>query len=263
MLKNGTTISVAMIACNEEKNLPRTLDGVRWADEVVIVDSGSEDSTPEIARSYGARFSFNRDFRGHGEQKNIAIGACVSDWVLLLDADEVVTPELAREIQAVLEAPKYDAYWVPRLNLFLTKWLRHGGMYPDKKLRLFKRGAVLLEEGVGPHATPQFAGQRGSLKNHMLHYAYPDFGRYLEHMNNYSSNMAGPLLVKYQHAPRFMLLLRSWLHPGLGFVRNYFIRLGFLDGTEGLIFHFNHAVYVHWKYVKAWEARGKVQQKDG
>jgi glycosyltransferase involved in cell wall biosynthesis len=171
------TLSVAMIARNEEANLPRTLAAVRWADEIVIVDSGSVDRTPDIARSFGAKHSFNRDFPGHAAQKNVAIDKCTGDWILLLDADEVVSPELAEEIQKMLESPKYEAYWLPRLNLFLSRWMRHGGVYPDHKLRLFKRGSARVQEGVGPHGTPQYDGPKGTLKHDLMHYAYPTLER--------------------------------------------------------------------------------------
>ena len=156
------TLSIAMIAMNEEANLPRTLESVKWADEIVVVDSGSRDRTIEIAKSFGAKTSYHA-FGGHGEQKNVALDLCTSDWTLLLDADEVLTPELQQEIRNLLAGePKFDAYWIPRLNLYFGKWIRHGGFYPDLKLRLFKRGAARLSEGVGPHSTPQFdraAGQ--------------------------------------------------------------------------------------------------------
>jgi len=247
------TVSVAMIARNEEKNLPRTLEGVRWVDEVVVVDSGSSDRTPEIAQAFGAKFSFNRDFRGHSEQKNVAIQKCTSDWILLLDADEVVTPELAEEIRAVLIDPQHEAYWIPRLNIFLTTWMRHGGLYPDKKLRLFRRGVTLVEEGAGPHGTPQFSEHKGSLKNHLLHYGYPDFALYLDHMNEYSTDTVPPMLKKHGGSSRTIVLMQSCLNPFFGFVKNYIFRQGFRDGAAGFIFHLNHAVYVHWKYVKLWE----------
>jgi hypothetical protein len=201
--------------------------------------------------------SYNCDFRGHGEQKNIAIGECRCDWILLLDADEVVTAELSAEIQSVLQSPAYEAYMLPRLNLFLSRWMRHGGLYPDRKLRLFKKGVAPLQEGVGPHATPQFKGRTGVLRNHFLHYGYPDFTRYLEHMNKYSSDVARPLVMRYRTAPGFRLISRSILNPFFGFLKNYVFRLGFLDGAEGLVFHLNHAIYVHWKYVKVWEQRAK------
>jgi len=247
------TLSIAMIAMNEEANLPRTLESVKWADEIVIVDSGSRDRTIEIAKSFGAKTSYHQ-FGGHGEQKNVALDLCMSEWTLLLDADEVMTPELQREIQELLVGePKYDAYWIPRLNLYFGKWIRHGGFYPDRKLRLFKRGVARLSEGVGPHSTPQFAGPRGKLKGDLLHYAYPTMGIYLEHMDRYSSEIA-PLLQKRGKVSKSLgaFLWNAVLNPAATFIYNYFFRLGFLDGREGLILHINHSVYVHWKFIKAW-----------
>jgi glycosyltransferase involved in cell wall biosynthesis len=244
-----------MIMNNEEKNLARTLEGLRWADEVVIVDSGSTDNGPDIARAFGANFSFNLDFRGHAEQKNVAIRKCQHEWILLLDADEVVTPELTREIQAALSDPAQDAYWIPRLNLFLTRWMRHGGLYPDTKLRLFRRGVAWVEEGVGPHGTPQYSRHKAILKHHLVHYGYPDFRMYLSHMNDYSSDGAHAAVPNFRRTSSAALLARAFLNPLFAFIKNYFFRFGFLDGIEGLIFHFNHSVYVHWKYIKIWEER--------
>lgn len=247
------TLSVAMIAMNEEANLPRTLESVKWADEIVLVDSGSKDRTLEIAESYGAKTSYHA-FDGHGEQKNVALDLCTMDWILLLDADEVLTPELQEEIQRTLAGePPFGAYWIPRLNLILGRWMRHGGFYPDHKLRLFRRGAARLSEGVGPHSTPQFEGAKGTLKHDMLHYAYPDLTVYLEHMNRYSSEIA-VLLHQRGRVSRsvFAFAGNVVLNPLATFLYNYFFRLGFLDGREGLLLHINHSVYIHWKFIKAW-----------
>jgi glycosyltransferase involved in cell wall biosynthesis len=247
------TLSIAMIAMNEEANLPRTLESVKWADEIIVVDSGSRDRTIEIAESFGARTSYHA-FGGHGEQKNVALDLCTSDWILLLDADEVLTPELQSQIRDLLAGnPKFDAYWIPRLNLYFGRWIRHGGFYPDHKLRLFKRGAARLSEGVGPHSTPQHNGPKGTLKADMLHYAYPTMGIYLEHMDRYSSEIA-QLLHKRGKVSRTLpaFLWNTVLNPAATFVYNYFFRLGFLDRREGVILHINHSVYVHWKFIKAW-----------
>jgi glycosyltransferase involved in cell wall biosynthesis len=249
------TLSIAMIARNEEANLPRTLESVRWADQIVIVDSGSVDRTPEIAREFGAEHSFNRDFRGHPEQKNIAIGKCTSDWILLLDADEVVSPALAEEIQRTIQSPQYEAYWIPRLNLFMTRWIRHGGFYPDHKLRLYRRGSAQMEQGVGPHGTPQYDGPKGTLKHDLVHYAYPSFENYLSHMNDYSSENVYALVNRGKGRSLGAFIRLGLINPIATFVKNYFFRLGFLDGVEGLIYHLNHSVYIHWKYVKAWDAQ--------
>jgi glycosyltransferase involved in cell wall biosynthesis len=257
------TLSIAMIAMNEEANLSRTLDSVRWADEIILVDSGSRDRTLEIAQSFGAKTSFH-PFGGHGEQKNVALDLCASDWILLLDADEVLTPALQNEIRRLLACedgrePKFSAYWIPRLNLIFGRWMRHGGFYPDCKLRLFRRGSARLSEGVGPHSTPQFQGPKGSLKHNMLHYAYPSLKIYLEHMSRYSSEIA--LLLHKQCRTSKSLPAFLWnavANPAVTFLYNYFFRLGFLDGREGLILHLNHSVYIHWKFIKAWRlAQGK------
>ena len=247
------TLSVAMIAMNEEANLSRTLESVRWADEIVVVDSGSQDRTIEIAQSFGAKTTYHV-FGGHGEQKNVALDLCTSDWILLLDADEVLTPELQAEIRGLLSGEaKYYAYRSPRLNLYFGRWIRHGGFYPDYKLRLFRRGAARLSEGVGPHATPQFNGARGKLKHDLLHYAYPTLPIYLEHMNRYSDEIAR-LLYKSGRTSRSWpaFIWNSVLNPVATFIYNYGLRLGFLDGREGLLLHWNHSAYVHWKFVKAW-----------
>lgn len=257
------TLSVAMIAMNEEANLRRTLESVKWADEIVVVDSGSGDRTVEIAESFGAKTSYHA-FGGHGEQKNVALDLCTRDWILLLDADEVLSPGLQAEIRQLLAGePNFAAYSIPRLNLILGRWMRHGGFYPDLKLRLFRRGAARLSEGVGPHSTPQFTGPRGRLKHDMLHYAYPDFNVYLEHMNRYSSEIALLLEKRGRRS-------RSWpafawntvLNPVATFVYNYFFRLGFLDGREGLLLHWNHSAYIHWKFAKAWwKGRGTAPER--
>jgi glycosyltransferase involved in cell wall biosynthesis len=242
-----------MIAMNEEHNLPRTLETVKWADEIIVVDSGSKDRTIEIAQSYGAKTSYHA-FGGHGEQKNVALDLCTQDWILLLDADEPLTPELQKEIRELLAGePKYTAYWIPRLNLILGRWMRHGGFYPDHKLRLFKRGAARLDEGVGPHSTPRHEGPKGKLKGDMLHYAYPDLVVYLEHMNRYSGEIAQLLAAKGRTSPSLpSFVWNGLLNPWATFIYNYFFRLGFLDGREGLLLHLNHSVYIHWKFIKAW-----------
>ena len=248
-----------MIATNEEANLPRTLAALQgWVSEIVIVDSGSTDRSPDIARAYGAKHSFNRDFKGHAEQKNIAIAQCTGDWILLLDGDEVVTPELAAEIQEAVHDTAKNAYWLPRLNIFMTRWMRHGGLYPDDKLRLWRRGVTMVDESIGPHGTAHYSADKGRLKHHLEHYGYPDFANYLDHMNEYSSGTVAALRRRKANYPGWALLLQSFVNPAFGWLKNYVFRGGFLDGAEGLIFHLNHAVYAHWKYVKVWEARKKA-----
>jgi glycosyltransferase involved in cell wall biosynthesis len=248
------TLSVAMITMNEEANLPRTLDSVRFADEIVIVDSFSTDRTLDIARSYNAKV-FVEPFKGHGGQKNSAIGKCTSDWILLLDADEVLSDSLQRSIRKLLVSqPEHNAFWVNRSNQIFGRWMRHGGFYPDRKLRLFRRGSARMTNEASPHSTPFHDGPTGHLEGDLLHYAYPTLPLYLEHMNRYSTEMA-KLAIERGKTSRnpFAFIWNVVLNPLATFAYNYIIRLGLLDGREGLLLHLYHSVYVSWKYAKAWE----------
>jgi glycosyltransferase involved in cell wall biosynthesis len=248
-------LSVAIVAMNEAENIARTLEAVSWADEIVLVDSGSTDATLDIARRFGATI-YHEPWRGYGGQVNCALDKCIHPWILNVDADEVVTPELAAEIRALLQTePALAAYNVPRLNLIFGRWMRHGGLYPDRKLRLFRQGAARLAEDTEPHATPKTSMPTGNLKNSMLHYQYPTFPLYIEHMRRYSTASV-PLMLRRGKTSKSAIAFFSntVLNPALTFVYNYIFRAGFLDGKEGLLFHLNHSRYVNWKYVKAWAA---------
>jgi glycosyltransferase involved in cell wall biosynthesis len=248
------TLSVAIITLNEEANLAHTLESVRWADEIVIVDAGSSDGTAAIAASYGARF-VTQPWRGFAAQKNHALGLCTSDWLLSLDADEVVSPELAASIQKVIAGPPaHTAYALPRRNLFLGRWMRHGGYYPDAKLRLFPRGMGAFRE-TPVHETVVTAGSTATLAGDLLHHAYPTLRSYLEHMERYSTLGAEIALERGRTGQNLFAFLDGvLLNPLLTFLYNYVLRLGWLDGREGLLLHLYHSVYVSWKYAKAWEA---------
>jgi len=247
------TLSIAIVALNEEANLSRVLDSVRWADEIVVVDSGSTDRTCDIARERGARVIYE-PWRGYTGQKNYALALCTKAWVLSLDADEEVSPELASEIRAVLSGTHagggFDGYSVPRKNLFLGRWIKHGGFYPDPKLRLFRCG-MAYSTGRDPHDRFEMvSGERTEqLKGALIHHTYPTLTLYLEHMNRYSSVWNRVPDAK----PRSFSLNAIVLRPLVTFIYNYFVRLGFLDGREGLLLHMYHAGYVSWKYAKAWE----------
>lgn len=238
---------------NEEAIIGRTLESVRWADEIVVVDSGSTDRTCEIARQYGAKV-FVQPWKGYAAQKTYAMQCCTQAWVLSLDADEEVSPGLANEIRNVIAAPDaFNGYWVPRKNLFLGRAIRFGGFYPDPKLRLIRRGQGLF---TGPEPHPRIVlkegiDQRtGHFRNALIHYAYPTLFGYLEHMNSYSSTGAKAALAR---GHRSFSVANIVVRPLLTFIYNYVLRLGFLDGREGLLLHAYHAVYVSNKYAKAWE----------
>jgi glycosyltransferase involved in cell wall biosynthesis len=247
-----STLSVAIITLNEEANLERTLKSISFADEIVIVDAGSSDRTAEIASAHNAQF-FNAPWHGFGAQKNLALSKCTSDWLLSLDADEEVSPELANALQALLDStPAHSAYTVSRRNLFLGRWMRRGGYYPDRKLRLIRRGSAFFEERA-VHETMKFTGSTGTLVGDLVHHAYPNLHTYLDHMDRYSSLGAQVYLKKHPRMGAFSFVNGILLNPVATFLYNYILRLGFLDGREGLLLHLYHSCYVSWKHAKAWE----------
>jgi glycosyltransferase involved in cell wall biosynthesis len=255
------SLSVAMVACNEEANLARTLASViELADEIILIDGGSGDGTVRIARSFGPKVRiFEEPWKGFARQKNSAIDKATGDWVLLLDADEAVSAELAAEIETLLAGePEYQAYWIPRLNLIFGRWMRHGGFYPDRKLRLFRKGTARLPEDVEVHETPKTTAAAGRLKHDLLHYQYPTLALYIEHMDRYSTASVGGLLRAGRTSRGLAaFVVNTLVNPAATFVKNYIFRLGFLDGREGLLLHLYHSAYVSWKYAKAWEKSRK------
>jgi len=249
------SLSVVIITLNEEANLERTLQSVTWVDEIVVVDSGSSDRTLEIAESFRAKFCVE-PWRGFAAQKNFALGKASCDWVLSLDADEEVEPALAEEIRMALVAnPEVVGFWVPRKNFFLGRWIRHGGFYPDPKLRLFRLGVGQFQDRL-VHEDVRLNGPTARLKHHLLHHAYPTLDSYLDHMNRYSSLGAQMAVAQGQ---RGFSLVDIVIRPRLTLFYNYVLRGGFLDGREGLLLHLYHTQYVSWKYAKAWErSRGRM-----
>jgi glycosyltransferase involved in cell wall biosynthesis len=245
-------LSVAIITLNEEAKLGKTLESLHGlADEVIVVDSGSTDRTLEIARAHGAQV-FSEPWKGYAAQKNSAIAKATGDWVLSLDADESLEPELAEEIRAVIGRTGDDGvrgYFIPRKNFFFGRWIRHGGYYPDPKLRLFRRGAARFQERV-VHESMECDGPTGRLRHALLHDAYPTLSGYLEACNKYSTLSAE---IAFGKGHRRFNPWNIVVRPGATFVYNYFFRLGFLDGKAGLLLHLYHAGYVSWTYAKAWE----------
>jgi glycosyltransferase involved in cell wall biosynthesis len=273
-------ISVCIITLNEEANIGRTLKSVQplVADgqgEIIVVDSGSTDKTVEIAKSFGTKV-FTEPWKGFAEQKNSAIEKAQGEWVLSLDADEEVTDELARALSlsirflATKELSNEDGYWlhnvvgikdpdhtdgfeIRRRNFFLGRPLRWGGFYPDAKLRLIRRRLAKFE-ARSVHEDMTIASEPAEVWTPILHHAYPTLSGYIEHMNKYSSLGAEMEIEKGRRGFSFLnIVVRPWLT----FVYNYFFRLGFLDGKEGLLLHMYHAVYVSWKYAKVWESSRK------
>jgi glycosyltransferase involved in cell wall biosynthesis len=267
-------LSVVIITYNEETNIGRTLASVQSlvADgrgEIIVVDSGSNDRTVEFAKSNGAKV-FIEEWKGYAAQKNSAIDKAAGDWILSLDADEEVDRDLGSLIVSAISAPpshpkkellaamhetrmgrpEIDGYWMRRRNKFLGKWIRHGGYWPDPKLRLFRKGSGAFEDRA-VHEDVHLSGKTARFADGaLIHHSYPTLSDYIGHMNRYSSLGAEMVAAKGRtHFSAFNIILR----PAATFIYNYFFRLGFLDGREGLLLHLYHAVYVSWKYAKAWE----------
>ncbi len=238
-------ISVTIITKNEEKNIGRCLESLKWADEIVVVDTESDDRTVEICKQYTGQV-FNESWHGYGKQKNICAQKAQNRWVLNIDADEVVTPESAEEIQKVLKGePKYPVYHLPRKNYFGDRWVRFGGWYPDRILRLYNKEKVSFSETqVHERLTPD--DNAGSLKNALIHYSYANREDYIQRQERYSTLYAEEKIAKGFRANWTHLYLR----PSFAFFKNYILKQGFMDGSLGLFLAQSAASYTHQKYAK-------------
>jgi glycosyltransferase involved in cell wall biosynthesis len=247
----GPRLSVVIITFNEESNIRRTLESVKWVDEIVVVDSGSTDGTVAICRKYTDRV-MHQEWLGFSGQKNFAIDQSTGDWVLSLDADEPIEPLLADEIRQIIASPAArDGYFIPRKTFFLGKEIRHGGWYPDYNLRLFRRGTGRFEERA-VHEAIKVRGATGRTVHALLHYAYPDLALYMSSINKYSS-LAVTVMAERGIGNLKAGSLNMILRPLFTFLLKYVFRLGFLDGKHGLVLNLYHAYYVFAKYAKAWE----------
>ncbi len=238
-------LSVIIITHNEAAHIAACLASVAFADEWIVVDSGSSDDTCAIARRLGARVVVTPDWPGFGPQKNRALDLATGDWVLSIDADERVTPELAQAIQATLAAPQHDAYRIARLSNFCGRWIRHSGWWPDPVLRLFRRGTARFND-VRVHESVQAPGSVGRIDAHFLHYPYPDMDALLAKVNRYSSDAAAMMFARGRRTGIAGVIGHSvWT-----FVRIYIVRRGFLDGPEGFILAAVGAAGSFFRYAK-------------
>ncbi len=229
-------LSVVILTFNSEKHLEEVLASAAFADEVLILDSGSTDRTLQIARKAKCRIE-RQEWLGFGRQKQRAVDLARNDWVYVLDSDEVITPELRKEILNTLEKPIHFAYTVPRLNHFFGKAIRHGGLYPDATVRLFdRRKARFTDDAV--HEKVVTDQSIGTLHHPMIHYAYDTVEEFIAKQNRYSTLGARP--------DRF----KSIVNPWWTFWRMYVIKQGFRDGWHGYLIARLYAQYTFWKYVK-------------
>jgi len=239
-------ISATIIAFNEERNVPRVIESLRCCDEILVLDSGSNDRTVEIATKLGARV-VEASWHGYAAQKNIATELATHDWILSLDADESLSEALEAEIwQIKKNGPKFDAYTMPRLAQYLGRWILHSGWYPDRKVRLFdRRKAKWVGDFV--HESVKVNGTVGHLKSNLLHFTCNSLSEHLRMMDSYTT-LAAQELVSRGKAVDFTNLL---LDPPWTFFRTYVLRCGFLDGVEGLAIAYMAALYNFVKYSKA------------
>jgi glycosyltransferase involved in cell wall biosynthesis len=247
------SLSVTLAVYNEEKVLARCLESIKEiANEIVIVDGKSSDSTITIAKKYKAKiFSVPNDPINFHKQKKLANDKAVGEWTLQLDADEVVTPQLAKEIlEKINSDPRENGFWIPRANFFLGKFLKKGGAYPDYTLRLYRRGKGNLP-AVHVHEQAKVEGKTGYLKNDLLHYNNPTFARYLERMNRYTDSQAkmvtGGLISN--------VIIKPLFDNKQGFLTIYFRHLGFLDGFPGFVWALFSALHIPIAYFKSLESK--------
>lgn len=244
-------VSVYVLTYNEEAKIRDCLDSVAWADEIVILDSFSNDRTLPICQNYTGKI-FQQEFVGFGKLRNIAVEHCTNDWVLSLDADERVTPELREEILAKLtEAPDADAYFIPRKSHFLKYWVRHCGWYPDYRQPQFFHKLKMKYREQLVHEGFDVAGKVAYLREHVIQHPFLSLDEFLKKMDRYSSLRAEDM-VKNGASFHISQVLT---HPAAMFWRMYFQKLGFLDGRVGLMLSLLYSYYTMLKYAKLWEKR--------
>jgi glycosyltransferase involved in cell wall biosynthesis len=239
-------ISATIITFNEERNVARVIESLRCCDEILVLDSGSNDRTVEIATKLGARV-VEASWHGYAAQKNIAAELAAHDWVLALDADESLSEALEAEIWQIKKAgPKFAGYTMPRLAQYLGRWILHSGWYPDRKVRLFdRRKAKWVGEFV--HESVTVDGPVGHLKSNLLHFTCNSLSEHLRSMDSYTTLAAQEIASREKTISMGHLLL----DPPWTFVKTYFLKLGFMDGVEGLSIAYMAALYNFVKYAKA------------
>jgi glycosyltransferase involved in cell wall biosynthesis len=242
-----TRLSIIIVALNEAHNIAQCIGSGEFADEVIVLDSGSTDGTQEIARSLGAVVVVTDDWPGFGPQKNRALALATGQWVLSIDADERVTPPLADKIQAAILETGFDAYSVNRRSNFCGQYMNHSGWFPDRNVRLFRRGSAKFSNDL-VHERVIAQGPVGRINAELLHESMPDFESVLDKVNRYSTASAQLLARKGVRGS----LLKAVGHGVWAFLRTYFLRLGFLDGGRGFMLAVSNAEGTYYRYLKLW-----------
>lgn len=243
--RNHVRLSAIVITRNEEAHIGECLDSVAFADEIIVLDSGSTDQTCAIARARGARVEVSSDWPGFGPQKNRALDLASGDWVLSIDADERVPPELAQAIRTALLAPEAEAYRIARLSNFCGRWIRHSGWWPDYVVRLFRRESGRFTDAP-VHERVEVQGRVGTLSGHFLHYPYASLEIFIDKINRYSTEAARAAFARGRRTS----VLGPFGHGSWTFIRHYVLRRGFLDGWQGLVLAGMAATGSFYRYVK-------------
>lgn len=241
------SLSVIVITKNEAHNIAECLQSVLFADQLVVLDSGSTDDTVKIAEKMGAHTIQSADWSGFGVQKNRALALASGDWVLSIDADERLTPKLQAEIASVLTNPQFDVYSLPRLSSYCGQEMRHSGWYPDRITRLFRRDAATFSDDL-VHEKLITSRPVGQLNSHLLHESFTTFESVLDKVNRYSTAGAQILYERGKKAS----LGKALVHGLWAFFRTYVLRLGFLDGRMGLVLAISNAEGTYYRYLKLW-----------
>lgn len=241
------TLSVILITKNEAELVAQCLESVKWADEIIVVDSGSTDATVDICRRYTDKVVVT-DWPGFGPQKNRALAMATGDWVLSIDADEEVTPELRSSIEAAIAQPAAfaNAYRLSRFSSYCGRFMRHGGWWPDPVLRLFKRDKGRFSDDRVHERVLVDAGSIEQLEGLLMHYSFRSLDQVLAKVNHYSSENAAMLLNRGKSAN----LSTAIIHGLWTFLRCYILKAGFLDGREGFILAISNAEGSYYKYLK-------------
>jgi glycosyltransferase involved in cell wall biosynthesis len=240
-------LSVVVITKNEAFNLTQCLASVTFADELVVVDSGSTDNTVQIAQSFDARILQTSDWPGFGIQKNRAVDLSTHEWILSIDADERIGPDLREEILQAIAAPSHTVYALNRRSSYCGQTMNHSGWYPDPVVRLFKRGAARFSDDL-VHESLRTSAPIGMLHGAMPHLSFRDLESVLDKVNRYSTAGAQSLAMKGKHAS----LGKALLHGFWAFFRTFIVRRGFLDGRMGLVLAISNAEGTYYRYLKLW-----------
>lgn len=239
-------LTVVVVAKNEARNIVDCIASAAFADEVLVLDSGSTDDTVQLAAQAGARV-VETDWPGYGAQQNRGIDMAGGDWIYSLDADERITPALGEEIRGAITSGAFDGYDVPRRSLFVSRFMRHSGWWPDRTRRLVRKGCGRFTEHL-VHANLRIDGPVGRLTHPMIHYSYRDLESVIEKINRYSSGSARDMQARGRRGSPG----RAVLHGVWAFLRTYVLRLGFLEGAEGLMVAVANGEQSYYKHLKLW-----------